>query len=120
MSTATDSHETAHDDHADHADHGLSDLGYIKVALILAALTGLEVSTYFFDFGVIEVPSLLILMVVKFEIVVAYFMHLKFDNKVFTILFVAGLVLAVAVFAALVTSMAFWQDPAGCDIGQFC
>ena len=119
MSTATDAH-AAHAEHDDHADHGLSDWGYIKIAIILAILTAIEVLTYFVDFGALEVPSLLILMVVKFEIVVAYFMHLKFDSKIFTWLFVTGLVLAMAVFAAMGTSMVFWQDPGGCDVGTFC
>ena len=121
MSTATEAaseeiHESdeAHDDH----DHGLSDFGYIKVALLLAVLTAAEVLIYFFDdrVGPLEVPLLLILMVVKFEIVVAYFMHLRFDNKLFTWMFVGGLVLAIAVYAAMGTSMLFWTDPAGCDL----
>ena len=105
-----------HDDEHDSHDHGLSDWGYIKVALLLAVLTAAEVMTYFVDTGPVEVPALLILMVVKFQIVVSYFMHLKFDNKIFTWLFVVGIVLAVAVYAAMGTSMVFWTDPAGCDI----
>ena len=103
-----------------HKQHGLSDLGYIKVAGLLAVLTAAEVLTYFYDFGVIEVPALLILMVVKFEIVVAYFMHLRFDNKLFTYLFTAGLILTIGVYAAMATSLVFWGDPAGCDAGPYC
>ena len=119
MSTATEAaseeihpSDEAHDDH----DHGLSDFGYIKVALLLAVLTAAEVLIYFAPPGALEVPLLLILMVVKFEIVVAYFMHLRFDNKLFTWMFVGGLVLAIAVYAAMGTSMLFWTDPAGCDL----
>ena len=119
MSTATEAaseeihpSDEAHDDH----DHGLSDFGYIKVALLLAVLTAAEVLIYFAPPGALEVPLLLILMVLKFEIVVAYFMHLRFDSKLFTWMFVGGLVLAVAVYAAMGTSMVFWTDPAGCDL----
>ena len=119
MSTATEAapeeihpSDEAHDDH----DHGLSDFGYIKVALLLAVLTAAEVLIYFVETGPVEVPLLLILMVLKFEIVVAYFMHLRFDSKLFTWMFVGGLVLAVAVYAAMGTSMVFWTDPAGCDL----
>ena len=119
MSTATEAapeeihpFDEAHDDH----DHALSDWGYIKVALLLAALTAAEVLIYFAPPGAFEVPLLLLLMVVKFQIVVSYFMHLRFDNKLFTWLFVGGLVLAVAVYAAMGTSMLFWTDPAGCDL----
>ncbi len=104
--------DEAHDDH----DHGLSDFGYIKVALLLVVLTAAEVLIYFAPPGALEVPLLLILMVVKFEIVVAYFMHLRFDNKLFMWMFVGGLVLAIAVYAAMGTSMLFWTDPAGCDL----
>jgi hypothetical protein len=67
MNTATVSEDEGHQEHSE---HGLSDFGYIKIAVILATLTAAEVATYFFDFGVVEIPSLLILMVVKFQIVV--------------------------------------------------
>ena len=117
MDTVAASEEEAH---AEHHDHGLSDVGYIKIALILGVLTAVEVATYFWDFGILEVPSLLILMVVKFQIVCSYFMHLKFDSKVFSYLFVTGLILAMAVFAAMGTSMVFWQNPSGCDLSAFC
>ncbi len=116
MSTVTEATaEAAVDEHQSH-EHGLSDFGYIKVAVLLGVLTAAEVMTYFVDTGPVEVPALLILMVVKFEIVVAYFMHLRFDNKLFTWLFVGGLVLAVAVYAAMGTSMLLWTDPAGCEV----
>ena len=109
----------SHDDHEAH-EHGLTDWGYIKVALLLAVLTAAEVLIYFAPPGPLEVPLLLILMVVKFEIVVAYFMHLRFDNKIFTWLFVVGLILAVGVYAAMGTSMVFWTDPSGCEIAPHC
>ena len=117
MNTAAVSEEETHQEHHD---HGLSDVGYIKVALLLAVLTAFEVATYFWDFGVLVVQSLLILMVVKFQIVVSYFMHLKFDSKVFSYLFITGVILAMLVFAAMGTSMVFWQNPSGCDISAFC
>ena len=90
-----------------------SDFTYIKVALILAVMTGLEVLTYPFDFGEVggvevAVPLLLILMVLKFATVVAYFMHLKFDSRLFRRLFVAGLVTAVAVYSAALAMFHFW------------
>lgn len=87
-------------------EHGMSTRGYIVVALILAAITALEVSTYYVDFGPLFLPSLLIMMVIKFVMVVSYFMHLKFDNKVFSWLFYAGLFLAVGVY---ITALATFQ-----------
>ena len=85
--------ETQSQDH----EHGMSDAGYIKIALILAAITALEVSTYYVDFGPLFMPSLMIMMVVKFVMVVSYFMHLKFDSKIFSFLFYTGLGLALFV-----------------------
>lgn len=116
MTATTAEHDTHDaDDHA-HEDHGLSDWGYVKVALLLAVLTGLEVATYFVDTGALEVPALLVLMVVKFAIVVAYFMHLKFDNSLFTKLFVTGLILALLVYGVTLTTFVFWADPGGTRI----
>ena len=86
----------------------MSDVGYIRIAIILAAITGLEVSTYYVDFGVLFLPALLIMMAIKFVMVVSYFMHLKFDNKIFSFLFYAGLILAVGVYAAFLATFKFF------------
>ncbi|MEY3744840.1 MAG: hypothetical protein RL430_808 [Actinomycetota bacterium] len=101
MSAATESHTDSHD-------HGLSDAGYIKIALILAAITALEVSTYYVDFGPLFLPSLLIMMVVKFVMVVSYFMHLKFDNKIFSFLFYVGLALALFCYIVALATFKFF------------
>ena len=49
-----------------------------------------------------------IMMVIKFVMVVSYFMHLKFDNKMFSFLFYAGLVLAIGVYAAFLATFKFF------------
>lgn len=99
----TNTADTAHEQQ-----HGMSNAGYIRIAAILAAITGLEVSTYYVDFGVLFLPALLIMMAIKFVTVVSYFMHLKFDNKMFSFLFYAGLVLAVGVYAAFLATFKFF------------
>jgi len=99
MSTSTEQHEQ---------EHGMSDAGYIKIALILAAITALEVSTYYVDFGPLFMPSLMIMMVVKFVMVVSYFMHLKFDSKIFTFLFYTGLGLALFVYITALATFKFF------------
>ena len=101
MSAST---EQQHDSH----EHGMSDAGYIKIALILAAITALEVSTYYVDFGPLFMPSLMIMMVIKFVMVVSYFMHLKFDNKLFSYLFYTGLILALAVYVGALSTFKFF------------
>jgi len=86
---------------ADHSGH-VPDSVYIKIALVLGALTGLEVFTYFQSVhgasDEILIISLLILMVVKFFLVAAYFMHLKYDNAIFTKFIVGGLMLAYPLY----------------------
>ena len=52
----------------------------------------------YIDIGALFLPVLLGLMVVKFFMVVLYFMHIKFDNKLFGRLFYIGLGLAVFVY----------------------
>lgn len=99
MSTATE-HSTE--------SHGASDKQYIVIALILAALTAIEVSTYYVDFGPLFMPTLFVLMIVKFVIVVSYFMHLKFDNKLFSYLFYSGLILAIAVYVGALATFKFF------------
>jgi cytochrome c oxidase subunit IV len=101
MTTVTETHADAHE-------HGMSDAGYIKIAIILALITGLEVSTYYVDFGPLFMPALLIMMVVKFVMVVSYFMHLKFDSKIFSFLFYVGLGLALFVYITALATFKFF------------
>lgn len=76
-----------------------TDAQYIKIALILAVITAGEVTvSYIKGLGDAAAPLLLILAVVKFVMVVGYFMHLRFDNRVLRRLFVTGAVLAITVY----------------------
>ena len=106
MNTTTE--QATEHDHADAHDHAMTDAKYIRIALILAAITALEVSTYYVDFGPLFLPSLLIMMVIKFVMVVSYFMHLKFDSKVFSLMFYTGLGLAVSVYAVALATFKFF------------
>jgi cytochrome c oxidase subunit IV len=51
---------------------------------------------------------LLIMMVIKFFIVVLYFMHVKYDAKVFGRLFYTGIFLAVGVYVAFLATFKFF------------
>ncbi len=104
METSFDhAHQSTHD-----SGHGMSTSGYVRIALILGAITGLEVSTYYVDFGPLFLPALLIMMTIKFIMVVSYFMHLKFDNKIFSMMFYAGLILAIGVYCAALGTFKFF------------
>ncbi len=109
MSTVTENTDHAAEHADDDHEHGLSDRQYIYVALILAALTVVEVSTYYVDFGPLFIPTLLVLMVIKFFIVVSYFMHLKFDNSIFSWMFYGGLFLALGVYVAALATFHFFM-----------
>lgn len=100
------SRSDAHD-HSEHGEHK-SNSYYVKVALILAGLTALETSTYWIDFGPLFMPALLTMMTVKFLMVVSLFMHLKFDNKIFSYLFYSGLILALLVYIAALATFQFF------------
>jgi len=110
--TTTDTHDVdTHDDHHEHP----SDRSYVGIAIILAILTAIEVLMFIIEDSLgktVVKLGLLGLMAVKFWIVGSYFMHLKFDNKVLTWLFVAGLVLAVAVYFIMMSAFefSFWND----------
>ena len=98
-------HADAATDHA----HGLTDMGYVKVAIVLAVMTAMEVTlTYLHLPGKLFMAILLTLMVAKFWTVVSYFMHLKFDNKLYTRLFYTGLFLACFVYLAALCTFQFF------------
>ena len=75
---------------------------YFKVAMALVALTALEVVVFYFEWlGYAIIPVMAILSIGKFGIVVMYYMHLKFDEKLLTYVFMAGLILAVVVIMCI-------------------
>ena len=55
------------------------------VAIVLSLLTGIEVFTYFRSVstsGRTLMPLLMMLMAIKFYLIAAYFMHLRYDKAV--------------------------------------
>ena len=98
---------TTQEQHIEHVteEHGHahpSDAQYVLIAAILAAITALEVATYYINFFkdnfVALLCALIPMMVVKFAMVAAFFMHLRFDHKLFRAVFLTGILLAVAVY----------------------
>jgi predicted membrane-bound mannosyltransferase len=88
-----------------------SDLTYVKVALVLGVITAAEVSLpYITDVEGPVLAAMLVMMAVKFGIVGAMFMHLRFDSKLFRRLFIAGIALAAGVYLAVMVSMQFYGD----------
>lgn len=74
---------------------------YVKIAVILAVLTLIEVGVYYVDaLEDVLIPILVGLATLKFALVAMWFMHLKFDSRLFSVTFVGGIILAAAVFIA--------------------
>ncbi len=76
---------------------------YKWVALILTLITVVEVWVYYTPFSksALFVPALLIMSALKFAIVVAFYMHLKYDHKLFRALFTGPLIIAMATLISL-------------------
>jgi cytochrome c oxidase subunit 4 len=75
---------------------------YIRVAVILTILTVIEVGVFYVPvFHPVLAPVLLSLSAVKFAIVVMFYMHLKYDHKLFRALFTGPLIIAILTLIVL-------------------
>ena len=75
---------------------------YIVVAIILTILTAFEIGVFYAPFlQSILVPLLVILAILKFILVAAFYMHLHFDSRVFSGLFLFPLALAALIVISL-------------------
>jgi cytochrome c oxidase subunit 4 len=80
----------------------VSDRTYVVIAFILAALTALEVMVFYVEaLAPLILPILMVLMAAKFSLVVMFFMHLRFDGRLLTGIFLWGLFIATAIIMAL-------------------
>jgi cytochrome c oxidase subunit IV len=78
---------------------------YVRIGLILAVLTALEVgASYAGVSGSILIPTLYVLAIIKFALVVLWFMHLKFDDRRFARFFVMGLSGAAVLYLIVLIS----------------
>ena len=72
---------------------------YVRVAVALAVITALEVTVYYLNLPAkLLVGVLLGLASIKFALVAAYFMHLKFDAHLLRRVFLTGIILACLVY----------------------
>ena len=76
---------------------------FFNISLLLVAVTGIEVVIiYIRTFSPATIFAVLaIASVIKFIAVIWWFMHLKWDKIFLTVVFISGLVVAVATFAFL-------------------
>lgn len=79
---------------------------YIRIGLFLGGLTAIEVVIYYFNIPrSVFIVMLLALSAVKFTAVVMFFMHLKFDSRIFTTAFVTGMALAASLFTVVLVTL---------------
>lgn len=82
---------------------------YVQIAIVLFVLTILEFGTFIIDFGHAHIPLLLALMLIKFLLVAGYFMHLKYDTRLYTRFMATGLIGALILYA--ITIFATLEKP---------
>ena len=77
---------------------------YVAVAVILFVITAIEVAVSLTAASdVLIVPALFVLMLMKGAGVAGYYMHLRFDSRVFTLLAAAPFLMGVALVVVFFT-----------------
>ena len=101
------SNVAAHD-HLDHHDEHPPLSLWVRIAIFLGIVTAIEVAIYYIPAleGVL-VPLLVALSALKFAFVIWYFMHLKYDSRMLSFIFIAALVVSIIMFIGLWVVMYF-------------
>ena len=83
--------------------HHPSGWTYVKVGALLTIITAVEVWLYYIPAAVASPlfnPTMLTMSAAKFAIVVMFYMHLKYDHKIFRALFTGPLIVAAITVVA--------------------
>jgi cytochrome c oxidase subunit IV len=92
-----------------HTEYHPSTREYVRVGLILVAFTCLEVwLSYSSVSGAKLVAALFTCTLIKFVMVIGYFMHLKFDNGRFSRMFALGAIGAFTLYVAVLLMFGVW------------
>jgi len=100
------------DAHAVHAAHAGAHAHptarkYVAIAIILTIITVIEVAVFYVPaLHPFLAPILLSLSAIKFGVVAGYYMHLKFDPKMYSWVFYVPMAFAFAITLALLWLMA--------------
>ena len=79
---------------------------YVRIAVILAVITALEVAVYYIDaVRDLLIPLLFLFSLIKFTLVVLWFMHLKFDSRTYARFFVMGLAGAITLYLIVLLTL---------------
>jgi cytochrome c oxidase subunit 4 len=85
---------------------------YVRIFLILCAITAVEVGLYYVrdDLGSWFRPILFGLAFLKFALVVLWFMHLKFDDRRYSRFFAMGLAGAATLYLIVLLTFQAFSD----------
>lgn len=108
---------SAHAEHLAHEEHDHVPV-YVKLAGLLFVLTMVEVLLLYIPGlpAALGLVGLYGLASLKFGLVVAIFMHLKYDNKLLTGIFFSGFTIALATMVALVALINYQPTKTSLDI----
>lgn len=112
-------HDHGHGDHHDHGDHGgehSHKKQYIILGAVLTVVTAVELIVLPDVIGPVFGESLLnwllvILSVFKLAAVIGIFMHLKDDRRIYSVLFVSPMIIAVLMILILAAMVSLHWDP---------
>ena len=77
--------------------------------MILSAITAAEVAVFYVeDLGHGIIPILVVMSAAKFALVAMFYMHLRYDAKLFSGFFCGGLILAFTIGIALLALFKFF------------
>ena len=78
---------------------------YLGIFILLTGFTLVETVISYVQREEIKIPVLIVLSLAKAILVLLYFMHLKFDSRIFTYLFIAGIVLSIPLILVMTIVM---------------
>ncbi len=82
---------------------------YIGIAMVLTIITAIEVAVFYIPaMHSMMVPTLLTLSALKFALVAMFYMHLKFDHRLFSWLFVTPMILIALIILGLLRLFGHW------------
>jgi cytochrome c oxidase subunit 4 len=91
----------------EHAHPGAKE--YLGIAVVLTVITAIEVAVFYIpSMKPVLVVTLLSLSALKFGLVAMWYMHLKFDARLFSWLFVVPMIIAALLIIALLRLFGHW------------
>ena len=81
---------------------------YVLIAVVLVVITGFEVAVSYLEGDVnsnLIIAALGMMAALKFFLVVAWFMHLRFDSKIFRRFFLLGLIAAPILYTVVLLTL---------------